>query len=59
MRSCWNYDPVDHCLQVTHLTIFIEDNQGEDDVTRVQCIRLFGSAGQSMDVAAIKKVEDS
>lgn len=45
--------------RVTHLTIFIEDNQGEDDMTRIQCIRLFGSAGQTMDVAAINKVEDS
>mmetsp|Transcript_14068 Transcript_14068/g.42463 ORF Transcript_14068/g.42463 Transcript_14068/m.42463 type:complete len:167 (-) Transcript_14068:97-597(-) len=43
---------------VTHLTIFIEDNHGDDELTRLEAIRLFGSSGQSMDVAAIKKVED-
>lgn len=59
MRYAEATDSINHCMQVTHLTIFIEDNQGEDDVTRLQCIRLFGSAGHTMDVAAIKKVEDS
>ena len=45
--------------QVTHLAIFIEDNQGDDEETRVEAIRLFGSGGQSMNVADIKKAEDS
>ena len=44
--------------QVTHLTIFVEDNQGDEEVTRLEAVRLFGSSGQSMDVAAIKKVEE-
>lgn len=44
--------------RVTHLTVFIEDNQGDEESTRIQSIRLFGITGDSMDVAAIKKVED-
>ena len=53
-----------HCLRrrfvkfqgVSKLSIFIEDNQGEAETTRVQKIALFGSAGETMDVKAIKKV---
>ena len=44
--------------QVTHLTIFIEDNQGDEDVTRVQRIQLLGVAQDTFDVAKIKKVEE-
>jgi len=43
---------------VTHLTIFIEDNQGDEEVTRVGKIQLLGTAGQTMNVAEIKKVEE-
>ena len=43
---------------VNHLSIFIEDNQGDEDVTRVGKIQLLGTAGQTMNVAEIKKVED-
>jgi PITH domain len=43
---------------VNHLSIFIEDNQGDEEVTRVGKIQLLGAAGQTMNVAEIKKVED-
>lgn len=41
---------------VTTLSIFIEDNKGEEDTTRVQKISLLGQPAEKMDVAAIKKV---
>ncbi len=44
--------------KLTHLTIFIEDNQGDEDVTRVQRIQLLGVAQDTFDVAKIKKVEE-
>ena len=44
--------------KLTHLTIFIEDNQGNEDVTRVQRIQLHGVAQDTFDVANIKKVEE-
>lgn len=43
---------------VNHLSIFIEDNQGDEEVTRVGKIQLLGAAGQTMNVAEIKKVEE-
>jgi PITH domain len=43
---------------VNHLAIFIEDNQGDEEVTRVGKIQLLGAAGQTMNVAEIKKVEE-
>ncbi len=52
-------DACNELEQVTHLAIFIEDNQGEEEETRVEAIRLFGSGGQSMNVADIKKAEDN
>lgn len=44
--------------RVTHLGIFIESNQDGADTTKVLKVALFGSAGDSMDVAKIKKVEE-
>ena len=44
--------------QVSHLTIFIEDNQGDEGVTRVQRIQLLGVAQDTFDVAKIKKLEE-
>jgi hypothetical protein len=41
---------------VTSLSIFIEDNQGEEEATKVQKIVLYGSAGETMNVRDIKKV---
>jgi PITH domain len=43
---------------VQHLTIFIEDNQGDEDATRIQKIALYGLAGQKMDVKAMKKIAE-
>jgi hypothetical protein len=43
---------------VNHLSIFVEDNQGDEEVTRVGKIQLLGAAGQTMNVAEIKKVEE-
>ena len=42
---------------VTHLSIFILDNAGDQDVTRVTKVQVFGAAGQTMNVADIKKVD--
>lgn len=41
---------------VSKLSIFIEDNQGEAETTRLQKIALFGSSGETMNVKDIKKV---
>lgn len=43
---------------VNHLSIFVEDNQGDDEVTRIGKIQLLGTAGQTMNVAEIKKVDE-
>lgn len=40
------------------LSIFIEDNQGDEDTTALTRLTLFGTAGETFDVAAIKKVEE-
>jgi hypothetical protein len=40
---------------VTMLSIFLEDNQGEEETTQVQKIILYGSAGETMNVNEIKK----
>lgn len=42
---------------VNVLTIFIEDNQGDEDVTHVSKVLISGSAGESMNVGDIKKEE--
>jgi hypothetical protein len=39
---------------VTTLSIFVADNQEEEDTTVIQKIALYGTAGQSMNVADIK-----
>lgn len=41
---------------VNKLSIFVEDNQEEEEVTRIQKIVLYGSSGQTMNVNEIKKV---
>jgi hypothetical protein len=41
---------------VNILSIFIEDNQKEEETTQVQKIVLYGSAGETMNVNEIKKV---
>lgn len=41
---------------VNKLSIFIEDNQGEEEVTRIQKLVLYGSGGQTMNMNEIKKV---
>ncbi len=44
-------------FQAVHiLSIFIEDNQEEEETTQVQKIVLYGSAGEKMNVNEIKKV---
>ena len=43
-------------FQCVHaLSVFIEDNQGGGETTRVQKIALLGQPAEKMDVAAIKK----
>ena len=41
---------------VSKLSIFIEDNQGEEETTRVQKIVLYGTSGETMNVKDIKKI---
>ena len=41
---------------VTHLTIFVEDNQGGEETTRVQRIQVLGLPQDTTDVSKIKKV---
>ena len=41
---------------VSKLSIFIEDNQEEKEVTRIQKVVLYGSGGQTMNMNEIKKV---
>ncbi|EIE19587.1 DUF1000-domain-containing protein [Coccomyxa subellipsoidea C-169] len=41
---------------VNILSIFIEDNQEEEETTQVQKIVLYGSTGETMNVNEIKKV---
>eukprot|EP00884_Botryococcus_braunii_P008134 jgi/Botrbrau1/17321/Bobra.0015s0069.1 len=43
---------------VTTLTIFIEDNQGDEETTKIQKIVVSGTAGETFNVAEIKKIED-
>ncbi|PNW70683.1 hypothetical protein CHLRE_17g730250v5 [Chlamydomonas reinhardtii] len=43
---------------VDTLSVFIEDNQGGEDVTRLCKIALMGSTGEVFNVAEIKKQED-
>ena len=47
--------------RVNQLAILVADNQGgdEDEATVVASIRLAGSAGETFDVNAIKKVEEA
>jgi hypothetical protein len=40
------------------LSIFIEDNQEGEDTTALGRLTLFGTAGDTFDVAAIKKIEE-
>lgn len=40
------------------LSIFIESNQGDEETTVLSRLTLFGSAGETFDVAAIKKIEE-
>jgi len=40
------------------LSIFIEGNQGDEETTVLSRLALFGSAGETFDVAAIKKIEE-
>ena len=40
------------------LSIFVENNQGDEETTVISRLSLFGTAGDTFDVAAIKKVED-
>ncbi|XP_044499203.1 PITH domain-containing protein At3g04780-like [Mangifera indica] len=43
---------------VRSLAIFIEDNQGGSDVTKVQKIALFGTTVETTDMKGLKKIED-
>lgn len=41
---------------VTHLTLFFEDNQGDEETTRIQKIQLLGMPQDTTDVSKIKKI---
>ncbi|CAI9102635.1 OLC1v1000934C1 [Oldenlandia corymbosa var. corymbosa] len=43
---------------VRSLTIFIEDNQSESEVTKIQKIVLYGTTVETTDMKALKKIED-
>jgi hypothetical protein len=40
------------------LSIFVESNQGDEETTVLSRLTLFGSAGDTFDVAQIKKIEE-
>lgn len=40
------------------LSIFVENNQGDEETTVLSRLTLFGSAGDTFDVAQIKKIEE-
>ena len=40
---------------LTSLSIFVANNQGDEDSTRIQKIAIFGQSGETMNVADIKK----
>ncbi|KAJ6918468.1 PITH domain-containing protein [Populus alba x Populus x berolinensis] len=43
---------------VRSLTIFIEDNQLDSEITKVQKIALFGTTVDTTDMKSLKKIED-
>ena len=43
--------------RVTQLAVFVADNQGGGEETRIMSLVLGGGAGDTFDVAAIKKVD--
>lgn len=43
---------------VRSLTIFIEDNQTDSEITKVQKIMLIGSTVETTDMKGLKKIED-
>jgi len=43
---------------VRSLTIFIEDNQTDSEITKVQKILLIGSTVETTDMKGLKKIED-
>ncbi|KAG5244986.1 PITH domain-containing protein [Salix suchowensis] len=43
---------------VRSLAIFIEDNQSESEITKVQKISLFGTTVETTDMKSLKKIED-
>ncbi len=40
---------------LTSLSIFVANNQGDEEKTRIQKIAIFGQSGEIMSVADIKK----
>ncbi len=40
---------------LTSLSIFVANNQGDKENTRIQKIAIFGQSGETMNVADIKK----
>jgi len=43
--------------QVNTLSLFVESNQGDEEITRVSKIVVSGTSGESMNVADIQKEE--
>ncbi|XWS58329.1 hypothetical protein CRYUN_Cryun08bG0024600 [Craigia yunnanensis] len=43
---------------VRSLTIFIEDNQSDSEITKVQKIALYGSTVETTDMKGLKKIEE-
>ncbi|XP_057550972.1 PITH domain-containing protein At3g04780 [Amaranthus tricolor] len=43
---------------VRSLTIFIEDNQSEAEMTKIQKIALYGTTVETTDMKGLKKIED-
>uniref|UniRef100_A0A061S3X8 Pith domain-containing protein n=1 Tax=Tetraselmis sp. GSL018 TaxID=582737 RepID=A0A061S3X8_9CHLO len=44
---------------VQSLTIFVEDNQGDEETTKVMKLKLMGLSGEKMDVSDIKKIDEN
>ena len=42
---------------VNVLTVFVESNQGDEETTIIQQIKVIGSGGETFNVSEIKKIE--
>ncbi|KAL2942565.1 hypothetical protein RDABS01_030915 [Bienertia sinuspersici] len=60
VTAVWKPSSFEVCQipKCSKLTIFIEDNQSESELTKVQKIALYGSTVETTDMKGLKKIED-